>query len=171
MFRRNQGWIGFLVLLMALVSACVPSQDLESSEPLPASPQLTVAPGEGGTPAPTGKQKPNKQAMPSPAGTEPAKGKGGKATPVPGAQPQPAAPGSQGDFVATEILGRPADTSVVVNVVPAQELEIYLEYGVQPGIYTQKTQAVKTYQELMEKFPQSDRVRQAKERLAELKVP
>jgi len=35
----------------------------------------------------------------------------------------------------------------------------------------QKTQAVKVYRELLEKFPQSDRVRQAKERLAELKVP
>jgi hypothetical protein len=141
MFRRHPGWIGFLVLLIALVSAC--AQDIRSNESLPATTQPTLAPNEGSTPAPTGNQKPGKQAGPSPAGTEPAKG--GKATPIPGAQPQPqpAALASQGDFVAAEILGRPTNISVVVNVVPAQELEVYVEYGAQASAYTLKTQTVK----------------------------
>jgi len=145
MFRRHPGWIGIFILLIALVSACAQSQDIKSNEPLPASSQPIVAPNEGSTPAPTRNQKPGKQAAPSPVGTEPVKDKGGKATPAPGVQPQPqpVAPISQGDFVATEILGRPTNTSVTVNVVPAQELEIYVEYGGQSGAYTLKTQTVK----------------------------
>jgi hypothetical protein len=43
------------------------------------------------------------------------------------------------DFTATEILGRPTGTSVVVNVVPAISMELYYEYGATPGTYTTKT--------------------------------
>ncbi len=43
------------------------------------------------------------------------------------------------DFIATEILGRPTDNSVTVNVVPSKEMEIYYEYGSATGAYTQNT--------------------------------
>jgi len=40
------------------------------------------------------------------------------------------------DFIATEISGRPTDTSITINVVPAVALEIYYEYGTVTGTYT-----------------------------------
>jgi hypothetical protein len=43
------------------------------------------------------------------------------------------------DFIATEILGRPTNTSVTANIVPARAMELYYEYGTAPGIYTAKT--------------------------------
>lgn len=43
------------------------------------------------------------------------------------------------DFIATEILGRPSNTSITVNVVPAITMEIFYEYGTSPNIYTRQT--------------------------------
>ncbi len=43
------------------------------------------------------------------------------------------------DFIATEILGRPTDTSITVNVVPAGAMEVYYEYGLEPGSYAFRT--------------------------------
>jgi hypothetical protein len=43
------------------------------------------------------------------------------------------------DFIATEILGRPTDTSVTANVVPTIAMEIFYEYGTKPGVYTAQT--------------------------------
>lgn len=43
------------------------------------------------------------------------------------------------DFIATEITGRPTDTSITVNVVPAILMEIYYEYGVTSGTYIFQT--------------------------------
>jgi hypothetical protein len=43
------------------------------------------------------------------------------------------------DFTATEILGRPTDVSVTVNMVPAVSMGIYYEYGNVPGAYTAQT--------------------------------
>jgi UDP-2,3-diacylglucosamine pyrophosphatase LpxH len=43
------------------------------------------------------------------------------------------------DFIATEILGRPTDTSVTVNVVPAIAMDFYYEYGAASGAYTAQT--------------------------------
>lgn len=43
------------------------------------------------------------------------------------------------DFIATEISGRPTDTSITINVVPAVDMEIYYEYGVAPGAYPGQT--------------------------------
>ena len=45
-------------------------------------------------------------------------------------------------FVASELLGRPTDRSVTVNLVPLADLEIYLEYGTESGVYTNQTSAV-----------------------------
>lgn len=54
----------------------------------------------------------------------------------------PAAPSNNSDFVHSEILGRPTNTSVAVNVVPAKNMDLYYEYGQAPGKYTAQTAAV-----------------------------
>lgn len=43
------------------------------------------------------------------------------------------------DFIATEILGRPTDISITVNIVPANAMELYYEYGTEPDSYTART--------------------------------
>jgi len=42
-------------------------------------------------------------------------------------------------FIATELLGRPTDKSVTINVVADSELEAGFEYGLTPGVYTSHT--------------------------------
>jgi len=42
-------------------------------------------------------------------------------------------------FIATELLGRPTDTSIAVNSFADVDLEVYLEYGTAPGNYTRQT--------------------------------
>jgi hypothetical protein len=42
-------------------------------------------------------------------------------------------------FTATELLGRPTDTSITVNVVPSGNGQVYFEYGTAPGVYTSQT--------------------------------
>ena len=42
-------------------------------------------------------------------------------------------------FTATELLGRPTATSVTVNVVAAERLDAYFQYGTAPGKYTAHT--------------------------------
>ena len=53
-------------------------------------------------------------------------------------QPTPA-PANNSDFSATEILGRPTNTSVTANVVPAKNMDIYYEYGTASSNYTNQT--------------------------------
>ena len=53
-------------------------------------------------------------------------------------QPEP----GTSEFVASELLGRPTDKSVTVNVVTSADLEIYLEYGIESGVYTDQTSVV-----------------------------
>lgn len=43
------------------------------------------------------------------------------------------------DFPGPELLARPTDSSVTVNVVAGAAIEAYFEYGVQAGNYTNKT--------------------------------
>ena len=56
-----------------------------------------------------------------------------------GTNPQAAPTSTNADFIATEILGRPTNTSVTVNVVPAIAMEIYYEVGTSSGAYTSQT--------------------------------
>jgi len=44
-----------------------------------------------------------------------------------------------GQFTAPELLGRPTDQSVTVNVVPSQNMQVYYEYGTVSGAYTGQT--------------------------------
>ena len=45
-------------------------------------------------------------------------------------------------FLATEMLGRPTDTSITVNAAAKKNLEVYYEYGTKPGVYSGKTDIV-----------------------------
>jgi phosphodiesterase/alkaline phosphatase D-like protein len=42
-------------------------------------------------------------------------------------------------FTATELLGRPTDTSITVNVVPSANGQVYFKYGTATGVYTDQT--------------------------------
>jgi hypothetical protein len=42
-------------------------------------------------------------------------------------------------FAATELLGRPTDTSITVNVVPSANGQVYFKYGTATGVYTSQT--------------------------------
>ena len=45
-------------------------------------------------------------------------------------------------FVGQELLGRPTDTSVAVNVAPRKTVQIFYEYGTKSGSYSGKTMPV-----------------------------
>ena len=45
-------------------------------------------------------------------------------------------------FIAQEMLGRPTDKSITINVAPRKDLEIFYEYGTKSGSYTGKTPVV-----------------------------
>ena len=46
-------------------------------------------------------------------------------------------------FRAQELLGRPTDTSVTINVEAVEEVEAYFEYGDEPGNYGSRTAAIR----------------------------
>ncbi len=47
--------------------------------------------------------------------------------------------GNEATFIATELLGRPTNSSVTVNVVVAESVQAYFEFGTQSGNYTNTT--------------------------------
>jgi hypothetical protein len=47
-----------------------------------------------------------------------------------------------GAFLATELLGRPTDTSITISAVPARSMDVYFEYGTAAGQYASRTQTV-----------------------------
>lgn len=47
---------------------------------------------------------------------------------------------SNPDFIAPEVLGRPTDKSIIVNVVPSKKMELYIEYGTESKAYNSKTE-------------------------------
>jgi hypothetical protein len=118
----NRTFITF-TLIAILLAACSPA----SAKPTPSNASLPTAFSHGGQatvqPVPTLAE----QVSPTPA----AKPKGKNPPLVPTS--------ANTDFIASEILGRPTDTSVTVNVVPAIAMEIYYEYGTAPGAYTART--------------------------------
>ncbi len=44
------------------------------------------------------------------------------------------------DFMFTELLGRPTDSSVTVNIVPRETMDVLFKYGTVPGEYTGQTE-------------------------------
>lgn len=120
-----------LILLLLLLVACTPTATVAPvSSPLPLS---TAAPQPEPTLRASAHVAVQPQATPTaqalPAATEKPKGKDRLVAPT----------AATSDFVATEILGRPTDTSIIVNIVPAVPMEIYYEYGTAPGVYTAQT--------------------------------
>lgn len=45
-------------------------------------------------------------------------------------------------LLGSELLGRPTDHSVTVNIVPQQELEAFIEYGTASGVYSAHTDTI-----------------------------
>lgn len=45
-------------------------------------------------------------------------------------------------LIGSELLGRPTDHSVTLNVAPREPLEVFFEYGLQPGVYTDHTNPI-----------------------------
>ena len=42
-------------------------------------------------------------------------------------------------FTGKELLGRPTDTSITINIVPATTIEYHYQYGTSPGSYSDET--------------------------------
>jgi hypothetical protein len=42
-------------------------------------------------------------------------------------------------FAGEELLARPTDTSITINIVPDETIEYYCEYGTAPGVYSAQT--------------------------------
>lgn len=42
-------------------------------------------------------------------------------------------------FTGEELLGKPTDTSITINIVPDETINYYYEYGTEPGMYTSQT--------------------------------
>jgi hypothetical protein len=96
--------------------------------------KIPPANADSATAKPKGKSP---QAVPTainPAATPNAKPKG---------QTQPPAPTSANpDFIAPEILGRPTNNSMTINVVPAKAMDIVVDYGTTAGVYDHQSAAV-----------------------------
>ena len=60
---------------------------------------------------------------------------------APKATPAAAVP-STSDLISSEILGRPTDQSMTVNVIPAQDSQVYFEYGSAAGQYGAQSETV-----------------------------
>ena len=97
------------------------------SLPANAAPILTSTPAAAATQKSKAESKPTKQAK-------------SDATKKPGGKNSQVAPVSANpDFIATEILGRPTNTSITVNVVPAVAMTLFYEYGPASGTDTFQT--------------------------------
>jgi hypothetical protein len=122
-------------LLTIILTACAPAATPNPQpSPMPmVSDQATVTlealPTEQSQPEATKKPKGNNSQPANPNATKKPKGK----------NPQAAQTSFNSDFIATEITGRPTNTSVTVNVVPAVAMNIYYEYGMTSGAYISQT--------------------------------
>jgi phosphodiesterase/alkaline phosphatase D-like protein len=111
-----------IFILLTILTACTPAAATQISRPSPmpataVSKQATVTP----EPLPTEQSQPEATKKPKDK------------------NPQQAPTSTNTDFIATEILGRPTNTSITVNVVPAIAMTIYYEYGTASGNYISQT--------------------------------
>jgi hypothetical protein len=117
--RKNFITLVILFLLVACAPIATPTKMLQPSQ----------------TPAPIASDQP-----PAATGSSPTEQSQAKPTKKPKGGNAPIAPTStSADFIAYEITGRPTDTSITVNVVPAVDMQIYYEYGTASGAYTAQT--------------------------------
>jgi hypothetical protein len=96
----------------------------------PATAQATT--GQATTPSGQKRPRPTKspQDTRQPARGEPSGAVGGLPTGTTTLNP---------DFIATEILGRPTDTTITVNIVPAVAIELHYEYGTVKAAYNERS--------------------------------
>jgi hypothetical protein len=74
--------------------------------------------------------------------SDPSEARGDAGKPAPDARADTAVDtgtDADADFLATELLSRPTATSVAVSVVPNKNLELFFEYGISTGAYTEQT--------------------------------
>lgn len=118
-----------ILLLIVLLTACAPT-----TVPTSALTQMSQ-PSE--TPIVTDQPT----AIPEPSPVEQIQA---EPTKKPKGQNQPVAPTStNADFIATEILGRPTDTSVTVNIIPAVDMEVVITYGTDSATFQTDSVALK----------------------------
>ncbi len=129
----------FLILIIILAGCIspVPAQPTTQQPAAPAASQTALATSTE-APAIMAKITPDPgphsgKATKTLAATAPTNSKGRNPTLAPAS--------ANGEFIASEILGRPTDTSISINVVPAIAMEIYYEYGTASGSYTAQTAA------------------------------
>ncbi len=108
-----------LILIILAITACTPAT---STVPSPIPTPLAAAQATT-QPAPISSAQIPPAATVTPRGTHPQR------TPT----------SSDPSFIASPILGRPTDTSITVNVVPASALTIFYEYGTVSGEYSAHT--------------------------------
>ena len=130
-----------LALLTLLFTACSPTAISAPAQPVESNPTQPQAPLPD-TPTPAAlaqtlspaKAK-DKKATPAPKSTRPTasgtKSKTKESIPVPTS--------SNSDFVTAAISGRPTSSSVTINIVPVQAIEVYFEYGTTSGAYSDQT--------------------------------
>jgi hypothetical protein len=83
--------------------------------------------------------KKHKATQPAPAAAVP---EATQTTKSKGSNPQSAPVSSNADFIAPEILGRPTNHSITINVVPAKAMDIVVDYGTTAGTYDHHSAAV-----------------------------
>jgi hypothetical protein len=138
-----------LVSLLLLLGACaLPETTAQSPAPATAVSQVAATPLQP-EPSASVSEPATGQVASTPAGQalpEATKKPNGQKTPSaekPQSKNPPVAPTSANpNFVAPEISGRPTDTSLTINIVPAVEMQVVIAYGTQTGNYSLQTNPV-----------------------------
>jgi len=133
-----------LTLLAVILAACTPGATVTSqpgSTPV-VNGLVTVQPQAARTePVPLDATQKPQGKTPQPGPTSANSDATNTAKPK-GKNPIQAPTSANADFIAPEILGRPAAASVTINVVPAKAMEIYAEYGTTAGAYDRQSAKV-----------------------------
>ena len=132
----------FFLLSTLVLGSCSPGAPIPSTVPAAVTPSKTqeemlpsISQPINGMLEPTRKPKSRThQPNPNVAGTKQPSSKQNNSR-----NPLPVATSTNPDFVASEILGNPTDTSISLSVVPAKEMTIFYEYGISSGNYTART--------------------------------
>jgi hypothetical protein len=134
------------ILICILISACNPAvtpviqswkrpASNVSTQPTEMTSQPVAATVASGRPFSTKTPQKHKGEKPPTPGSEDTTPKVQNDTPTSNNEVMPAIT----EFVAPEILGRPTDSSVTVNIVPSVTMQVYYEYGTTPGVYSGQT--------------------------------
>lgn len=112
-----------------LPPAATVAEQVNTSQPIVQTATLQISPTLTPPVAATATPRPKKAQLQDPGNANKSKEK----------KPAVAPMATNPDFMATPILGRPTDTTVTVNVVPAYAMDISYEIGTAPGEYSRQT--------------------------------